>query len=371
MDEHPSGSFWPTPVQQQLLVAALAEPAAAITAWQLLQPQLDFERLEPGSFELLPLVHRNLSSGGYDDALVPRLKGIYRRSWVKNQLLLERLKETVEVLDAAQVRSLVVEGPTTGSRYYADAGLRPTSFFYLLVDEESEQRALARLPRARWTLQPGAHAGGDKTFSDGEGSGCVLRTSLAYDFVASQGSALGPLWQAAEQQNAAGRTVLVPCPTDALLASCVTGARQSPIPSIQWIADATMIMRAGAIDWNRLVEVGAERGQALRLRDALTYVSRLPGVDIPPEPVSRLQSLEVTRRERFAYACAGASTDRLGSLPEIVAEHLAATSRESSLRTVTLFPGRLRDRWGLQRGRQVPLAAGRRAVGRLTGKRHA
>lgn len=366
--EHTSGAFWPTPSQHQLLVAALAEPEAAVRAWRLVQPQLDLEHLEPGSFELLPLVHRNLSSGGHDDALMPRLKGIYRRAWVKNHLLLERLKDTVEVLEGARIRSLVVEGPTTAARYYPDAGLRPTSFLQLLVDRESEQHALARLPRARWTLEPGGHTGGSHALSDGEGSGCVLRTSLAYDFVARNGQEYEPLWQGAQPQDAAGCTVLVPCPTDALLASCVMGARHTPARSIQWLADTAMIIRAGGIDWERLIDLGAERSQALRLRHALDYLSALPGVEVPREATTRLGSIGAPRRERFAYACAGASISRLGSLPEIVAEHLVVTSRESSLATITRFPDLLRNRWGLQHGRQVPLAAGRRAVRRLTGK---
>jgi len=358
-------------VQAQLLVAALAKPDAAVRAWELVRPRLDIESLEPGSFELLPLVHRNLVGVGHDDPAMPRLKGIYRRAWVKNQLLFGRLRETAEVLDDARVRFLVIAGPTIAARYYPDVGLRPTSFFQLLVDGGCEQRALARLPRARWSLRPGGVAGGNHVLADGEGSGCIVRTSLAYDFVAPAGTAEEPLWQAAQQQEVVGASVLVPCPADALLASCVMGARRAPIRSVQWLVDAAMIVRAGSIDWERLVELGAGRAQSLRLHEALAYLGGLPGVDVPREVMAQLESFRPTRRERFGYRCAGGSASRLGSLPEIVAEHLAATSGESSLGTIARFPDRLRRRWGLQHGRQLPLAAGRRAVGRLTARRNA
>jgi hypothetical protein len=120
-----TGSFWPSPLQEQLLQVALGNPDGAVATWERLRPGFDLDRLEPGSFVLLPLTYRALVDGGSDEPLLPRLKGIYRSTWVKNNLLVERTRETHEVLAEAGVEPFFVGGVTV-SAYYDDMGLRPT-----------------------------------------------------------------------------------------------------------------------------------------------------------------------------------------------------------------------------------------------------
>jgi putative nucleotidyltransferase-like protein len=356
-------------VQEQLLVAALGDPSESVRAWRGVQPEFSLDELEPGSFELLPLVYRNLSSSGYEDALLPRLKGIYRRTWVKNNLLLERTRDIAEALRETGIRALFLEGAALALRYYPDLGLRPTSFIHLLVTEAEEAKAFMQLQRAGWSDRPdsGAHAGWRFLF-DGGGNICVLRTSVAFDFVAPEDRALtpAPLWEAAERQEVAGTEILVPTPTAALLGIVVSGARLGPVPSTQWLADAAMVLRGHEIDWERLLQVGIARGQALRLRHVFDYLLQLPVPDPPRDVRVRLDGAPVTRRQRLIYALSSGSFRGLGGVQETVAEHLAATGHESLARTAATFPGRLRDRWGLEHSWQLPFAAGRRAI-RLVG----
>ena len=81
-----TGSFWPSPSQRELLEVALGTGEEAQAAWQRLRPTLDLDNLEPGSFALLPLVYQALVENGSDDSLLPRLKGIYKNTWVRNNL---------------------------------------------------------------------------------------------------------------------------------------------------------------------------------------------------------------------------------------------------------------------------------------------
>src|SRR5205823_5813645 len=142
------------------------------------------------------------------------------------------------------------------------------TYLHFLVGKDDERAALVRLQRIGWSERPGSGAyPGWRFLFDGGGNTAVLRGSVAFDFVATAGPARSdePLWDAAERQEAAGTEMLVPSPTDALLAICVSGARHGFVPSTQWIADASMILRGGEIDWERLLDVGLGRGQALRL----------------------------------------------------------------------------------------------------------
>jgi polysaccharide transporter, PST family len=352
--------------QERLLAAALGDPDDAVAAWRGLPPTFSLDVLEPGSFELLPLVYRNLAEAGYDDPGLPRLKGIYRRSWVKNNLLLRRTCEISETLHATGVRPLFLEGATLAARYYPELGLRPTSTVHLLVRPQDERRALSRLERGGWQARPGSGAfPGYSLLFDARDNICALRAALAYDFVdPAGGSAEAALWNAAQMQDVSGNEVLVPTPTDALLAVLVGGARRGPIPRTQWVTDAALIIRAAEIDWDRLLELGVEHGQTVRLREALRYLLSLPD-RWPPRLHDGYQWLlrrPTTRRETLGYSFSSGSLARLGGFAEAIAEHLAATDGDSPARTVRRFPARLRERWGLAHSWQLPLALGRRMI---------
>src|SRR5439155_10104749 len=145
-----TGRFWPTPLQEQLLLAALGDPEDAAAAWRGLPPSFSLDELEPGSFELMPLIYRNLSSAGHRDSVLPRLKGIYRRTWARNNLLLERTREDADALRMAGIPALLLEGVTLALRYYPDLGSRPTTYLHFVVGKDDEVAAVARLERIGW-----------------------------------------------------------------------------------------------------------------------------------------------------------------------------------------------------------------------------
>jgi len=369
------GAFWPSQVQRQLLAVALGTGEETLAAWQALRPTLDLDNLEPGSFTLLPLVHRTLAEGGSDDPLLPRLKGIHRNTWVRNNLLLERTGETAGVLEAAGIRPLFIGGTLFASRFFPDLGLRPTAAVELLIDPEHAASTCSRLAGAHWTFRPDITEGpmGPCYFSDAHENLCIVRTALGFDFALAGDVALAhaPLWENAEpQQLRSGGTPLFPAPTEALLVALVLGARRKPTPSIAWILDTVMILRHAAdrVDWQRLFDLGLPRGQALRLREALGYVSGLPQVDVPRAVLDRLAATPVSLAERLIYAGGAGSAARLGALPEVVAEQLVESAGLGPAHAITSFPGRLRARWGLRSSSQLPVAAGRRALRHISGR---
>lgn len=367
----PTGCFWPTPAQELLLTVALADPPQAAAAWRELRPRLDLDHLERGSFTLLPLVYRALSEAAVHDSLLPRLKGIYRNTWTKGSLLLERARAASEALAAAGVPALLLGGVGSAVRYYGDVGLRPTVSVDLLVEPRAAPVASRILAGAG--LEGPAIARAQLATFDHERGPYVLTTSIARDFVlrGDPQRAHAALRDAARSLDVRGTHVPVLAPGDELLAACVTGARSAPAPNVQWIADAATILRTSSneIDWDRLVRLGREWGRTLRLRDSLEYLGRLPGVEVPAETVSLLEASPPTRRERLAHAWAAGSLNALGRLPETLGEHLLATADRPLSEALAGFARVLRERWGVRHGWQLPLAGGRRAGRMLLGGR--
>lgn len=358
------GAFWPSPEHELLLRVALADPAARLHAWAELRPQLDVQTLDGSAFPALPLVYRALADAGVDDPDLPRLKGIVRSTLARNALLVERVRDTAASLDAAAAPFLLVGGIGAALRYYPSPGLRPTPALELLVEERRVAIALEALRAAGWDGQARPLRAEAALLRDREGNALMVRVALAPDFVLAGGEpAERLLWDHAEAVEVRGVAVPALSPSDDLLAAIVMGARARPVPSLDWLLDAAAILRRARerLDWDRVLALATASGQALRLRDTLAYLGCL-GVEAPAEACARLDAYQPTRRERLAYACAGAASPRLRSLPQALGQHLAETAGSSRCRALATFPGFLRRRWQLAHGWQVPLAAARRAA---------
>jgi hypothetical protein len=362
----PRRGYRPTASQRQLLLVALSDPDRAAEAWKSVPEGFSLDELERGAFELMPLVYRNLTQSCPDEPLLPRLKGIYRRSWVKNNLLLGTTSEIANTLRGAGLPALFLEGPTQAARFYGDLALRPCSAVHVLTTAADATEASKWLESRGWNLRPGSDDyPGWRVLFAANGDICVLRSSLSFDYV-GQGEvpAEEPLWRAAEAFDVDGTEVLVPMPTDAFFAACVAGARYGPLPPTQWLTDAVMILRSGELDWDRLVNLAVAHRQHLRLREALGCLLDLP-VPVPQRVADAsawLAQWQPTRRDRLAFALTTGTLARRGGLADSLAELLATTTGESLARTATRLPGHLRARWGVAHRWQLPIAAGRRLL---------
>ncbi len=365
-ERRPAGAFWPSRREHLVLLTALAEPQRALAAWRQLRPELDIQTVEDTAFAALPLIYRRLEAAGHEDPDLMRLKGIYRSTWVRNTLLLERARAAADAFRSYEVPLLLVGTIGAAVRYYDTLGLRPTGYLELLVKQEDLLRAVRALGSAGWSTRGAARPRGVDPLwlFDDAGGPCLLRAALAPDFVGpAREPAEAPFWAGAVDVDLDGVQVSAPSPSDDLLAVIVTGARWRPVASLQWIVDAAMILRAPErLDWQRLYTIGVERGQGIRLRDTLLYLRRLLDVDVEPGILEQLETRKPSRRERLVHVSTIRSASRLGSLPQAVGEHLAGSAGSSAWATVAALPGFFRERWQVQRARQLPAAAGRRAV---------
>ena len=82
-----TGGCWPTREQELLLQAALMQGKETIDAWEAWKSTVEIAQIDQGSYRLLPLLYKNLRDHGVEDPWADTLKGVYRSTWYKNQLL--------------------------------------------------------------------------------------------------------------------------------------------------------------------------------------------------------------------------------------------------------------------------------------------
>ena len=144
------GSFWPSPQQELLLRGALLDEERSVQAWRLLKPSLDIQRLERGSVVLLPMLYEKLQERGSTEEFVPRLKGVYRQVWYRNQLGLDVLHDLLRSLHDAGEEAIVIDEAALIARYYRRLGVRPLGRPTVLVRCERSSAVLDALVRSGW-----------------------------------------------------------------------------------------------------------------------------------------------------------------------------------------------------------------------------
>lgn len=372
------GSFWPSAQQELLLRAALLDQERSVQAWQMLKPSLDIQRLERGSVVLLPLLYEKLQERGSTEAFVPRLKGVYRQVWYRNQLGLDALQDLLSSLRDAGVQAIVVGEGALIARYYRRLGVRPLDRPSVLVRPDRAAAALDALAQSGWDASPrgsGRWRQVERVLAERRRS-CAVHWRALSELELSTDLDGGRFWDAACATEVRGVQTSTLDTTHEFLWTCIAGARTGSASRVQWVADAfTILQVAGSdVDWQKLVAEAVALRSALRLRDALAYLAAALDAPVPEAALRELEETPSTGRERLAHRIAGHGGTRLGNLPATVAGHVVATRDESLLRAALTLPQALRREWGLDHVGQLPAAAARRGaavVAAARARRHA
>jgi hypothetical protein len=241
----------------------------------------------------LPLLFHNLRRQGAGD-IPGRIKGVYRRTWYENQVLLHQMAELLEQFHQAGVRTLALKGAALIAQFYGDPGLRPMDDFDVLVPVEQADHAVGVLQAGGWAPKRRTAWRHGCNFIDALGREVDLHTHVMQDCLDPRADQA--FWDGALPITVGRAATSALNPADQLLHVCAHGLRWNRVPPIRWVADAAIIVRSSAekLEWQRLIDETARRGLALPLHAALTYLAKTFAVAIPNETLTALAGTPVT-----------------------------------------------------------------------------
>ncbi len=352
---HHRGGWWPSRSQELLLQAALLQGRAAIEAWEAWRSGVDIDRLDRGSHRLLPLLYRNLHAQGVDHPLLGTLRGVYRYTWYRNQILFSQMTPVLRSLHEAGIETLLLKGVALVHLFYQDCGLRPMADFDVLVRGDRVAEALDIVTRLGWTpkgwsrerlttrrlaMQQGL------AFKDAGGREMDLHWHVLAQCL--QADADDDFWDGSTASEIEGIPVRTLNVTDHLLHVCVHGAATNPAPPIRWAADAAVILKHSAptIDWNRLIEQARKRHVVLLLRDALGCLRDVLDAPVPLWAHRYMQAIPTSRSERLEYRFKTQPPLLLGRFPLRWFQYSRHTGDASFLKKLLGFRRFLQDQLG-------------------------
>ena len=293
--------YLPSPEQEMLLKASLLEGHQALEAWQTWNESVNLDSLDPQSYRMMPLLHRNLSRLGVSFGRnFMKIKGISRLCWYKNSLLIASLKTVLDKMNFLGISPLALKGTALVlGGYYENPGLRPMLDADLLVPKKDWQQSVGILIDSGWQPKeplPETGCDPDLYFLCGRHSVTFVQKDshqeIDLHLRVFQELALpgveDHMISRATHFSGNGIICLIPSPEDMILIAAVHGIRRvSPLefPSIQWIPDikAVFCNAPGKIDWADIFRQAEILGLANRLERGINYINNVLALQLPPE----------------------------------------------------------------------------------------
>jgi putative nucleotidyltransferase-like protein len=262
-----------------LLRGAFLEGSAALDAWDAWHAGTSLDAVDPECYAMLPLLHRKLEALGADHAELGRLKGVRRRTWLENQMVLREAAQQLQCLRDAGIDTLLLGGLALVTGYYHDPGLRRLREIEILVRRKDAARAAGLLAQAPPRVMLRRRA----LFL-----GCPQRIEEAW-------------WAAAVPVRVLEVESRVLAPADQLLHTLVGGMRWNHSPPGWWMADSLVVLGDSRIDAGRIVDFATRLRVTLFLCHALEQLDGVLGRPAAPELLDALRRSPMSFADRLEY----------------------------------------------------------------------
>jgi hypothetical protein len=287
---------WPDGRQTLLLRAVLGPPREAAEAFRRWRLMTDLDRVDPGSYRLLPLLWHVLEARGGADGGLGRVRGLFRRTFCMNQVLFAAAGTALRGFEARGIPAMLLKGAALARGTYETPALRPMDDVDLLVPAAAAPEAVASLRSGGWRPDPREAASPEGLFARraaarfGHPSGGRIDLHWRLYHGSADDGADGAVWADSLPGELCGVPVRYPCPAHLLAHVLVHGLARTPVPRIGWIADAAVLLArtGGRFDWRPFVREAEGRGVAPFLRDALAFLVAEFGAPVPSAVLRRL-----------------------------------------------------------------------------------
>ena len=300
------GLYWLSREQKLLLKASVLEGKDALGAWETWKESVDIENLDSGSNILLCQLYRNLSAHRVEDFHMARLKGIFKRNWYANQLLVKKLQTILQSLESSDIPVMLLGDVAFLAGYEEDYPCHPLYQINLLVHTASGEKVLELLAQLGWKqINKSKSILTEQNLliqlQDKFGTRLQLQGHLFWalpqDYTEKQ------LWANAISTQIGDTKTLILNPTDLFLHLCMKSFYRNTNVEINLLADAMIILKAGEKDfnWIELVSQAQRYRVILPLRNMLTLLQELFEVSIPQWVLPALHQAPVSHHELMKY----------------------------------------------------------------------
>ncbi len=304
-------NWTPTPNQELLLKSALLESRQALRCWEQWQKSNDIEKVDRGSYRLLPMVFANLKQLiPTEDGWHNKLRGTYKKSWFSNTMLLATAARLFSGLKRMGIHPFLLKGIHLINAYYDDLASRPLGDADFLVAWEQAARVDEHMRSSGWRLKekPRLPGFGESSMSsrnginyiNENGQGCDLHWNIMAHrcYPGADRDMLANAVPVAIQ----GDTVSALRPEGLLLHLLEHGAYGNPIPTIRWVPDVLMVLKKeDNMDWDRFLAHTLQTNLEVPVKAMLEYLLHTFNAEKVAYPLKRIARCPESQAGKTLY----------------------------------------------------------------------
>lgn len=319
----------------------------------------DFHRLGKATRGILPILYERLRKDGFEDPLMPTLKGVKRHTWYNNRRLFHHGGTAIRLLKQAGIDVMVIKGAAMVIDYYLDESLRPMEDLDILVRYADKKSAVRLLIENGWEMSSQNNLTAqyikEGLYEIGKSVDLIHPIGIHLDLHWNLTHfCLGDntdhdFWAKACDATFEGQLVKVLNPSDQLFHVLVHGAAWSSISPIRWIPDAvTILNRCPNFDWGRLIEQADQRSLSFMVRNALRNMDSYCRGLVPLNVMNNLDEINPRFFEYIEYwnLSKPGSRGLFRSIICISSDFLRYSRSDSLFKKIRLMPHYLRIRFG-------------------------
>lgn len=352
-----------------LLQAALLPEETGLKSWEQWRETVNIENLDTESYRLLPLLYRNLSAQEVIDVHIGRLKGVYRRTWVENQVLFQAIAPILQSFQKAEIKTILLKDAALNLHYYRDNGLRMMPNLELLIHPSDALMGINLLQNLGWEatgkipkdILPFSQAMG---FQNSSNQFFILRWHLFADGFSEK--AENDFWENTIITQLGELEIHILNPTNQLLYIC--GAFKNQLMSSSKLADAAIIINTSEnqIDWKQLIIKSQEYRLVWALKNMITALQEILNISITSSIYTEIINLQISSFEyREHQIMTGANNSVLDRLHLRYYQYARMVTDEDGKSNFLGFTQYLQYLWGLENLWQVPYHATIKGIKRL------
>ncbi len=283
-----------------LLKAVLLDNENYLVVFSKWKENIDFEHdIDSDSFKLLPLLYQKLSKKEIEDELMPRLKGIYRKSWINNQLICEQLISLIEDLSANKITPLIL--PETASAFilYESLAHRHIGKFDFAIKQSQIKDVIKYLTIEGWRSIGNKF---DQNFifkygtniSFSKKNNCDITLHWYPDFDSFGNKLESKLWQRSSLISYGGQDLNFSSVTDCFIYLIKNHSKDS----LNLIDISTIIIfKSDELNWELIIAETQNRNFAQSLHQVLQYLKNTCEIVVPDKVYQVLLSKKKHRLE--------------------------------------------------------------------------
>lgn len=334
---------------EALLRAGLTRGEEAIAAFREWRARVCLDDVDHESVRLLPAVYRSLVAHGMDDPILPRLRGVYRKTWTEGHLRARTQLAALSSLRQEGIPAVLARGAPLVARHLGDAGICAPAQAEVIVASRELPAAERALRAAGWIPRddsaPGARPTRALELTHGDGTELVVHPGLPGGSTVSEDL---------EMEVSGGARVAVLDPAGQLLYACARDRSRQAVGVSGWALETTAVLRSQAVDWERLVVLSKAAGTPELLEARLSCLRHLLATAVPEDVLARLRDLA------WEHALTGAGGRRktlFRAWRQLRAEFASWDDTSPGRPAPSDFLHFLEARWGLTSSAKLPRAA--------------